>query len=105
LNDNNPINDHDSALDVSNIDGIDDHFISPLDIYYPKSWGILDAKMRYVLIKKQKGPIGKLNITFPIDNLSRHFSYSYFSIDNFKFLSFFKAANFIQMFQLLIEFS
>jgi hypothetical protein len=40
LNDDNPINDHDNVLDVSNVDvGIDDHFFSPLDIYDPRIWG------------------------------------------------------------------
>jgi len=52
LNDDNPINDYDNVLDVSNVDvGIDDHFFSPLDIYDPRNWGILDAKMRHILIK------------------------------------------------------
>lgn len=57
-------NDHDNVFDVSNIDvGIDDHFISPLDLYDPRNWDILDAKRRHMLIKK--GPIEELNITFP----------------------------------------
>jgi hypothetical protein len=53
LNDDKPVNDNDNVLDVSNVDlGTDDHFISPLDIYNPRNWDILDAKMRYILIKK-----------------------------------------------------
>ena len=52
LNDDNPINDYDNILDVTDVDiGIDDHTISSLDIYDLRNLDIFDAKTWDILIK------------------------------------------------------
>jgi len=74
LNDDNHINDNNNVL-ASNIDvDINDHFIS-LSYIYSRSWGIFYSKTKGILI--ENGPIKKLNLTFPMNKLSKHFSYSY----------------------------
>ncbi|XP_042387840.1 zinc finger MYM-type protein 5-like [Zingiber officinale] len=73
------LSEHENALnriDNENID-IDEQFISSLDIYDPRNWDNLDNNARDILV--EKGPIREMNIIYPLDDTSRHFSCAHYS--------------------------
>ena len=71
------LNDHDNVPNAFNIEdvGFDEHLVLPVDIYDPRNWGNLDNKEKDILV--EKWPIRELNLEFPLDNKSKHFSYPY----------------------------
>ena len=66
-----------NASNDENIDMGEEQSIPSLDIYNPRNLDNIENKTRDILVKK--GPIRKMNIVFPLDNISRHFSYAYYS--------------------------
>jgi len=62
--------------DTENIN-IDEQEDSLLTIFDPRTWGSLDNRRMDILI--EKGPVREMDLQFPNDPTSRHFSYAYYS--------------------------
>jgi hypothetical protein len=55
---------------------VDEEPVYTYDIYDPRNWDHLDNKAIDILV--EKGPIREQGIEFPLDDASRHFSYTHY---------------------------
>ena len=68
-------NEHCHGDTVTEAEHVENRF--NVNIYDPRVWDSLDAKMRCLLA--EKGPKRETNIKYPLDGISRHFSDNYYA--------------------------
>uniref|UniRef100_A0A452Y717 Uncharacterized protein n=2 Tax=Aegilops tauschii subsp. strangulata TaxID=200361 RepID=A0A452Y717_AEGTS len=80
--DDTNVSDHEPIFNssVAESASVDEEPVIIVDIYDPSNWGSLDNKARDILVENRpKREEEEENTKYPLDETSRHFSYSHYS--------------------------